>query len=150
MQLAVGGKLLLRQINFITPLLDFFANDVGGFSFSCHVQKCELDNRRAVGFICYVIVAKRIAMKLNQNTIMTFIKRIGPDPHANGAKSAACRSCPDIWELENGDFAVIGIDITDAAVPKLPPTAGCGPDERIVRLPRNLLVNAKRHIPDRL
>jgi hypothetical protein len=62
-------------------------------------------------------------MKLNQNTIMTFIKRIGPDPHENGAQTAGCRGCPDIWELENGDFAVIGIDITDAAVPKLPPTA---------------------------
>jgi hypothetical protein len=81
---------------------------------------------------------------------MTFIKRIGPDPHENGAQSAACRGCPDIWELDNGDFAVIGIDITAAATPQLPPTAGCGPDERIVRLPRNLLVNAKNDIPDRL
>jgi len=53
-------------------------------------------------------------------------------------------------ELDDGDFAVIGIDITDAAAPKLPPSAGCGPDERIVRLPRKLLVNAKSHIPDRL
>jgi hypothetical protein len=79
-----------------------------------------------------------------------FAKRIGPDPHENGAQTVGCRGCPDIWELENGDFAVIGIDITDAAAPKLPPTAGCGPDERIVRLPRNLLVNAKRDIPDRL
>src|ERR1039458_8479567 len=59
---------------------------------------------------------------------MIFIKRIGPDPHANGAQSAACRGCPDIWELDNGDFAVIGIDITAAATPQLPPTAGCGPD----------------------
>ena len=81
---------------------------------------------------------------------MNFIKRIGPDPHENGAISAACRGCPDIWELENGDFAVIGIDMTELALAKLPPTAGCGPDERIVRLPRNLLVNAKRDIPDRL
>jgi hypothetical protein len=79
---------------------------------------------------------------------MIFIKRIGPDPHANGAQSAACQGCPDVWELEGGDFAVIGIDITGAAG-ELPPTAGCGPDERIVRLPRNLLVNAKHHIPDR-
>jgi len=81
---------------------------------------------------------------------MNFIKRIGPDPHANGAKSPACHGCPDIWELDNGDFAVIGIDITQAVAPKLPATAGCGPDERIVRLPRNLLVNAKHDIPDRL
>jgi hypothetical protein len=79
---------------------------------------------------------------------MTFIKRIGPDPHENGARTVACRGCPDIWELDNGDFAVIGIDITEAAVPKLPPTAGCGPDERIIRRPRTLLVNAKRGIPD--
>lgn len=81
---------------------------------------------------------------------MNFIKRIGPDPHENGAQTVGCQGCPDIWELANGDFAVIGIDITDVALPKLPPTAGCGPDERIVRLPRNLLVNAKRDIPDRL
>jgi hypothetical protein len=79
-----------------------------------------------------------------------FLKRIGSDPHANGAKSAGGEGCPDIWELDNGDFAIIGIDITDAAIAKLPPTAGCGRDERIVRLPRNLLVNAKRDIPDRL
>lgn len=78
-----------------------------------------------------------------------FLRRIGPDPHANGAQTVGCRGCPDIWELAGGDFAVIGIDITDAAMAKLPPTAGCGPDERIVRLPRNLLLNAKRDIPDR-
>jgi hypothetical protein len=81
---------------------------------------------------------------------MILINRIGPDPHANGAKTVACSGCPNIWELDNGDFAVIGIDITEAAVSKLPPKAGCGPDERIVRLPRNLLVNAKRDIPDRI
>ena len=79
---------------------------------------------------------------------MNFTKRIGPDPHENGAQTVGCQGCPDIWELEGGDFAVIGIDITDAAVTHLPATAGCGPDERIVRLPRNLLVNAKRDIPD--
>ena len=84
------------------------------------------------------------------NMPIKFFRRIGQDPHANGALTVACRGCPDIWELDNGDFAVIGIDITDAATPKLPPTAGCGPDERIVRLPRNLLVNAKRDIPDTL
>ena len=77
-----------------------------------------------------------------------FLRRLGPDPHANGARTVGCRGCPDIFELESGDFAIIGIDITDAATPKLPPTAGCGPDERIVRIPRNLLVNAKSDIPN--
>ena len=79
---------------------------------------------------------------------VTFIKRIGPDPHANGAKSVGCQGCPDIWELDNGDFAVIGLDITHATA-DLPPSAGCGPDERMVRVPRKTLVLAKADIPDR-
>mgnify|MGYP001007964983 CR=1 FL=1 len=77
---------------------------------------------------------------------MTFKKRIGPDPHANGAQTAACQGCPDIWELENGDFAVIGTDITELAG-KLPPEAGCAPHERIVRVPRALLIAARENIP---
>ena len=77
-----------------------------------------------------------------------FKRRLGPDPHANGAHSAGCRGCPDIWELESGDFAVIGLDISDLAA-GLPPSASCGPDERMVRVPRRILVAAKADIPDR-
>ncbi len=65
------------------------------------------------------------------NAPIEFLRRIGPDPHKNGRQTIALCNCPDIWELANGDFVVIGIDITDAAKAKLPPTAGCGPDERI-------------------
>ena len=81
-------------------------------------------------------------------TPIEFLRRIGPDPHANGRQTVALNNCPDIFELASGDFAIIGIDITDAARPKLPPTAGCGPDERIVFIPRNLLVEAKPDIPN--
>ncbi len=80
---------------------------------------------------------------------MIFTKRLGPDPHANGARTYACEGCPDIWELDDGDFAIIGTDITSAA-PNLPATASCGPDERMVRIPRKTLVLAKADIPDRL
>lgn len=76
-----------------------------------------------------------------------FKRRIGPDPHANGAQSAGCRGCPDILELDSGDFAIIGADITDEAINLLPPTVGCGPDERIVRIPRKTLVLARGDIP---
>ena len=76
-----------------------------------------------------------------------FKNRLGPDPHANGAKSVGCSGCPDIFELDNGDFAIIGADMT-AAAGLLPPSAGCGPDERIVRIPRRTLVLAKGDIPD--
>lgn len=51
--------------------------------------------------------------------------------------------------MEGGDFAVIGVDITEYAG-QLPPTAGCAPTERMVRIPRKLLVQAKPHIPDTL
>ncbi len=80
---------------------------------------------------------------------MTFIKRIGPDPHADGTQTPACYGCPDIWELDNGDFAVIGQDITACAA-QLPSSANCGPDERMVRIPRKTLILARPHIPDNL
>ncbi len=82
------------------------------------------------------------------NTTPMFLRRLGPDPHANGARTQALSGCPDIFELSSGDFAIIGIDITEMSVGHLPPSAGCGPDERIVRVPRKTLVLAKPDIPD--
>jgi hypothetical protein len=76
-----------------------------------------------------------------------FLRRLGPDPHAGGARTYACAGCPDIWELASGDFAVIGTDIS-GQVDELPASASCGPDERIVRIPRKTLVLAKQDIPD--
>ncbi len=77
-----------------------------------------------------------------------FLKRLGIDPQANGLRCANTGACPDVWQLENGDFAIIGADITAVAVAQLPPTAGCAPGERIISIPRHVLVNAKRDIPD--
>jgi hypothetical protein len=78
---------------------------------------------------------------------MDFIRRLGPDPHANGATTPALDNCPDVWELDTGDFAVIGIEVTSELRDKLPPTASCGPDERIVLVPRRILMGAKADIP---
>ena len=80
---------------------------------------------------------------------MNFIKRLGPDAHANGQRTPGVYGCPDILELDGGDFAVIGADITPAAVANLPTGVSCGPDERIVRIPRRILVGAKPDIPDK-
>lgn len=77
----------------------------------------------------------------------TFLHRLGPDPHANGAQTSSGSGCPDIIALDDGDFAVIGIDITAASLGNLPPTVSCGPDERVVRIPRSTLVLAKPDIP---
>jgi hypothetical protein len=81
------------------------------------------------------------------NAELKFLRRLGPDPHANGALTYALSGCPDILELDSGDFAIIGSDITTEAVGKLPPTVSCGPDERIIRIPRRTLVAAKADIP---
>jgi len=82
------------------------------------------------------------------NAVARFVRRLGPDPHANGARTIALQGCPDIFELESGDFAIIGIDITAGSIGQLPPGAGCGPDERIVLVPRKTLVLAKSDIPN--
>ena len=79
-----------------------------------------------------------------------FLKRLGPDPHANGATTVAVNGCPDIFELESGDFAIIGSDITELSSKHLPATASCGPDERIIRIPRKTLVLAKQDIPNQV
>ena len=78
-----------------------------------------------------------------------FTRRLGPDPHANGAMTSSLRGCPDILEMDNGDFAIIGVDITSETAGKMAFGASCGPDERIVRIPRKTLVLAKLDIPDR-
>jgi len=79
-----------------------------------------------------------------------FIRRLGPDPHANGATTSSLNGCPGILELQNGDFAILGVDITSHAEGNLNFGAGCGPDERIVQIPRKMLVLAKADIPDSL
>jgi len=79
-----------------------------------------------------------------------FLRRLGPDPHANGERTSACSGCPDIFELSSGDFAIIGSDITEISRDALPPDASCGSDERIVSVPRKTLVRAKGDIPDLL
>lgn len=57
-------------------------------------------------------------------------------------------SCPDIWELGNGDLAVVGRDVTEQFSDKLPSDVHVGHDERLVVIPRNMVVAAKRDIPD--
>ena len=82
------------------------------------------------------------------NRDLEFKRRLGPDPHAEGATTVALDECPDIWETESGDFAIIGIRITETARASLPATVTCGSDEEIVLIPRKLLQDAKADIPD--
>ena len=83
-------------------------------------------------------------IKLISNAVM-FIRRLGPTTDA--ARCAGGHACPDVLEMDGGDFAIIGADITHEALGKLPPGSGCSPSERIVRVPRRTLVLARADIP---
>jgi hypothetical protein len=77
-----------------------------------------------------------------------FMRVLGRSKKAAGV--SACRdsaACPDIVETETGDFVAIGKDVTELAA-KLPHGAGCGPTERMVLIPRHILVAAKADIPN--
>ncbi len=78
-----------------------------------------------------------------------FLRRLGPDPHANSYKTPCLMGCQDIFELECGDFALIGKNITAEAVGKLSSFAGCGPDEAVIRIPRRTLVLGEGRHPGR-
>ena len=62
-----------------------------------------------------------------------FIRRLGI---TTPGENYCAKSCPDILELADGDFAVIGADITTLAASSLPPGSGCSAEERIVRMSR--------------
>jgi hypothetical protein len=78
-----------------------------------------------------------------------FKKRIGPDPHADGGQTGGASGCPDIWELEDGTFAIIGFRTDKTLKTKLPESASCGTDEEIIIIPRQTLLRAKKHIPNK-
>jgi hypothetical protein len=74
------------------------------------------------------------------------VRRIGASPRARGSLTG--QTCPDIFELQSGDFAVIGTDRTAALDAELPPDAARADYERIVVITRETLVRAKADIPD--
>lgn len=73
------------------------------------------------------------------------LRKLGPSTDA--ARCQGGYNCPNLFELSTGDFAVVGRDITLKAAPWLPLDAGCGPEERIVSVPRRTLVLARPDIP---
>lgn len=76
-----------------------------------------------------------------------FKRRLGKSALELG-ETTASPSCPDIWELSNCDIAVIGRDLTDCYRDRLPPDVSISNDERLVVIPRRMLVAAKPDIPN--
>jgi hypothetical protein len=76
-----------------------------------------------------------------------FEKRLGKSAEELG-DSKGRDDCPDIWQLSNGDIAVIGRDLTDAYGARLPDGVSLAADERLVVIPGRMLRAAKGDIPD--
>ncbi|AEM87141.1 hypothetical protein [Streptomyces violaceusniger] len=76
-----------------------------------------------------------------------FAKRLGKSAAELG-NSEDEEKCPDIWQLDNGDVAVIGRDLTAVYASHLPTGVSIGPDERLVVIPGNMLIAAKVDILD--
>jgi hypothetical protein len=87
---------------------------------------------------------------IEQSAALIIRRRLGPAPHANGFKTAALAGCPDLFESTGGSFIAIGKDVTAELRNRLPGDASCGPDERIIEIPRRTLVLARADIPETL
>ncbi|MFE9097092.1 hypothetical protein [Streptomyces sp. NPDC007264] len=77
---------------------------------------------------------------------MKIVRRIGASPRERG--SVTGETCPDIFELSDGNFAVIGTEATATLDSELPADAARADHERIVIISRETLVRAKAEIPD--
>ncbi|WP_433725967.1 hypothetical protein ACQP2Y_08030 [Actinoplanes sp. CA-051413] len=76
---------------------------------------------------------------------MEFVRRLGKSPRERG--SISHDTCPDIFELSDGSFAVIGTDMTEELEGALPADAGRAGYERIVVITRETLIAAQSDIP---
>lgn len=77
----------------------------------------------------------------------TLARRWGKSAHELGSTTGD-GSCPDIWELTNGDVAVIGQDLTETYQGQLPEGVSIDPGERLVIIPRATILAARADIPD--
>ncbi|MGW5370838.1 hypothetical protein ACWER6_12800 [Streptomyces sp. NPDC004009] len=77
---------------------------------------------------------------------MKIVRRIGVPPRDRGSVNG--QTCPDIFELQDGSFAVIGTDRTAQLDAELPADAARADHERIVVIDRETLLRAKADIPD--
>lgn len=73
-----------------------------------------------------------------------FIRRLG----VSALKQCESgHNCPQVLEMVDGSFAVVGPNIKQEAAAHLPPGPGIGPDEGMVKVPRQVMIAM---IPDLL
>jgi hypothetical protein len=79
---------------------------------------------------------------------VAIIRRLGTSPKLRGSIQEL--TCPDLFELSDGSFAVIGttVDSSHPMLSSLPKDAGIASYESMVIVPRETLLQAKADIPD--
>lgn len=77
----------------------------------------------------------------------SFVRRLGKSAAELGTTGGR-DGCPDIWQLDNGDIAVIGRDLTAHYLSRLPQGASIASDERLIVIPGITLAAAKPDIAD--
>jgi len=85
--------------------------------------------------------------KWDADAAVGFRRRLGKSAHELGTTGGDA-SCPELWELDNGDVAVIGTELTLAYRDRLPPGVSIDQGESLVVIPRSTIVSAKADIPD--
>lgn len=76
---------------------------------------------------------------------VSFERRLGTSPVERGSGSSAA-SCPDVFLLSNGDIAIIGTEASDELRRQLPQDAAIAAYEKLVVLPRDVLLAARPDI----
>ena len=80
-----------------------------------------------------------------EDGVPTIARRLGTAPRDwEGLECAEMNDCPDVFELSSGDYAVIGLDVSESLV--LPSDAGHSATERVVMVPRDVLMAAFRDL----
>jgi len=85
--------------------------------------------------------------KWDADPTVNFRRRLGKSPQELDNTSDGTH-CPELWELDNGDVAVIGTDLTSAYTGRLPDGVDVASWERLVVIPRSAIISAKADIPD--
>jgi hypothetical protein len=88
-----------------------------------------------------------MSRKWDADPAANFRRRLGKSAYELGDTTGEI-NCPEIWELDNGDVAVIGTELTASYAGRLPGGVRVDPGECLVVIPRNMIVSAKADIPD--
>jgi hypothetical protein len=75
-----------------------------------------------------------------------FVRRLGGGP----TNTRKANSCPDVWELDDGNIAIVGVDVTESYAGQLPDDLHIySQDERLVVLPRSAFEAAIANFTER-